>query len=422
MRYRADTSIRKENNAMHSATLNFIIVGHVDHGKSTLIGRLLYDTESLPPDKLKEIERISETLGREREFAFVMDSLEEERKRGVTIDTTQTFFKTPKRHYVIIDAPGHKEFLKNMITGTSQAEAALLIVDAREGVREQTRRHAYILGMLGLQQVVVVINKMDLVDYSQGRFQEVEGETTGLLEGFRIRPSYTIPISALTGANVAAPSKRLTWYSGPTILAALDTFSELKITEKPLRFPIQDIYQIEGRRIIVGRVEAGMVKQGDTLYLLPRKEEVVVEGIERFLVDEVNQAGVGESVGIHLDNARRVERGQILAGDLGSVITDRIRANIFWMERGGYQRGGPLLFRCVTQEILCTIEEIRKTFDPASLEVTQEGAAQIREAEVAEVTISLDREAVIDSFQEIPEMGRFVLEQEGIPAAGGIIL
>jgi translation elongation factor TU len=407
---------------MEASTLNLIIVGHVDHGKSTLIGRLLYDTGSLPLEKLKEIERISETLGREREFAFVMDSLEEERKRGITIDTTQTFFKTLRRQYVIIDAPGHKEFLKNMITGTSQAEAALLIVDAKEGVREQTRRHGYILGMLGLQQVVVVINKMDLVDYSEARFQEVGKEVTGLLEGFRIRPSYTIPISAFTGANVAAPSKSLPWYTGPTILEALDTFSELKIAEKPLRFPIQDIYQIEKRRIIVGRVEAGTIKSGDTLYFLPLKKEVKVESIERFLAEVVKEAGVGESIGICLGKTQEVHRGQILAGDLSSVITDRIQANIFWMERGGYQRGAPLLFRCVTQEIPCTIEEIHKTFDPASLEVTQEGAAQISEAEVAEVTISLSRKAVFDSFQEIPEMGRFVLEHGGVPAAGGIIL
>jgi translation elongation factor TU len=407
---------------MQSSTLNLIIVGHVDHGKSTLIGRLLYDTESLPPDRLKEIEKISEALGREREFAFVMDSLEEERKRGITIDTTQTFFKTPQRRYVIIDAPGHKEFLKNMITGTSQAEAALLIVDAQEGVREQTKRHGYILGMLGLQQIVVVINKMDLVNYSQERFQEVRDETAGLLEGFQIRPSYTIPISALTGDNVATPSGRLPWYSGPTALEALDTFSELKIEEKPLRFPIQDIYQIEGKQIIVGRVEAGTVKTGETLYVLPLKKEVKVESIERFLAEGVRKAGVGESIGIYLGDDQETQRGQILSRDLGSVITDRIRANIFWMEKDVYHTGDPLLFRCVTQEIPCTIEKIYKTFDPASLEFIEEATGQIREAEVAEVMISLEREAVIDHFQQIPEMGRFVLEQQGLPAAGGIIL
>lgn len=407
---------------MDQNSLKLVIVGHVDHGKSTLIGRLLYDTESLPPDRLKEIEKISETLGREREFAFVMDSLEEERKRGVTIDTTQTFFKTPQRRYVIIDAPGHKEFMKNMITGTSQAEAALLIVDAQEGVKEQTKRHGYVLAMLGLKQIVVVINKMDLVDYFQERFQEIKDEITGFLKGLEITPSYTIPLSATKGDNVAKKSERLPWYTGPTVLEALDTFSELKIEEKPLRFPIQDIYEIEGRRIVVGRVESGTVKTGDTLYLLPPKKEVKISSVERFLTEGVKEASVGDSIGIYLGDDQDVQRGQVLSRDLSSIITNRIQANIFWMEKDVYRTEGPLLFRCVTQEIPCRIEKIYKTFDPASLEVTQESATQIRDAEVAEVMISLEREAVIDQFQQIPEMGRFVLEQQGIPAAGGIIL
>jgi small GTP-binding protein len=407
---------------MHYSTLNFIIVGHVDHGKSTLIGRLLYDTGSLPPEKLKEIEKISETLGKKREFAFVMDSLEEERKRGITIDTTQTFFKTPKRHYVIIDAPGHKEFLKNMITGSSQADAALLIIDAHEGVREQTRRHGYILSMLGFKQTVVIINKMDLVNYSQQRFQEIKGEITKFLEGLNITPAYTIAISAIHGDNVAITSRRLPWYTGPTILEALDTLPELKMEEKPLRFPIQDIYKIDKKKFIVGRVEAGKVKNGDILYLLPPKKRVKVKSIEKFLIDEVASASVGESIGICLEENLEVFRGQLLSGDHSSIITDCIKSNIFWMEKGGYKKGDPLLFRCVTQDIPCSIKEIYKKFDPASLDVVQKNATQIKEAEVAEVIISLSKHAVIDPFLEIPEMGRFVLEQKGIPAAGGIIL
>jgi sulfate adenylyltransferase subunit 1 (EFTu-like GTPase family) len=323
---------------------------------------------------------------------------------------------------VIIDAPGHKEFLKNMITGTSQAEAALLIVDAQEGVQEQTKRHGYVLAMLGLKQIVVVINKMDLVDYFQERFQEIEDEITGFLEGLEITPSYTIPLSATKGDNVAKKSEHLPWYTGPTVLEALDTFSELKIEEKPLRFPIQDIYEIEGRQIVVGRVEAGTVKNGDTLYLLPPQKKVKISSIERYLAEGVKEASVGESIGIYLGDDQDVQRGQVLSRDLCSIITNRIQANIFWMEKNVYHEGDPLLFRCVTQEIPCRIEKIYKTFDPASLEVTQEGATQIRDAEVAEVMISLARDAVIDPFQEIPEMGRFVLEQKGTPAAGGIIL
>jgi sulfate adenylyltransferase subunit 1 (EFTu-like GTPase family) len=309
-----------------------------------------------------------------------------------------------------------------MITGTSQAEAALLIVDAQEGVKEQTKRHGYVLAMLGLKQIVVVINKMDLVDYSQERFQVVKEELISFLAGLEIHPPYTIPISAAKGENVAKEPEHLPWYAGPTILEALDTFSELKIEEKPLRFPIQDIYQIEGKRIVVGRVEAGTVNRGETLYLLPLKKEVKVESIDRFLEERVTKAGVGESIGIYLGDDQESQRGHILSRDHGSVISDRIQANIFWMEKDVYRTGDPLLFRCVTQEIPCSIEKIYKTFDPASLEVAQKNAVQIGEAEVAEVMISLERDAVIDPFQQIPEMGRFVLEQQGIPAAGGIIL
>src|SRR4030043_1671169 len=203
-------------------SLPIVIVGHVDHGKSTLIGRLLYDTGCLPPDKFSEIERSSEMLGKRVEFAFVMDCLEEERSRGITIDTTQTFFKTPKRRYVIIDAPGHKEFLKNMITGSSQAEAALLIVDISEGIKDQTRRHAFILGMLGFKQVCVLLNKIDLVEYSQDKFIQLKAEVTDFLNQLNIHPTFILPISAIQGDNVAKSSEKLSWFHGPTVLQALD--------------------------------------------------------------------------------------------------------------------------------------------------------------------------------------------------------
>jgi len=207
--------------------LPIVIVGHVDHGKSTLIGRLLYDTGCLPPDRFAEIQESSEMLGRIVEFAFVMDCLEEERSRGITIDTTQTFFKTARRRYVIIDAPGHKEFLKNMITGSSQAEAALLIIDAYEGIRDQTRRHAYILGMLGLKQICVLLNKIDLVHYSQQKFLELKTEVSDFLNQLNIHPNFILPISAIHGDNVAGSSEKISWFDGPTVLQALDTFFDI---------------------------------------------------------------------------------------------------------------------------------------------------------------------------------------------------
>jgi len=401
-------------------TLPIVIVGHVDHGKSTLIGRLLYDTGCLPSDKFLEIQKSSEFLGRNLEFAFVMDCLEEERSRGITIDTTQTFFKTSKRRYVIIDAPGHKEFLKNMITGSSQAHGALLIIDVSEGIQDQTRRHAYLLGMLGLKQVCVILNKIDLVHYSEEKFVGMKNEVIDFLNQLNIFPKFILPISAIHGDNVAVYSEKTPWYNGPTVLEALDTFEELKVEEKPLRFPIQDVYSMDGKKVLVGRVEAGKISAGDSLFLLPGKKKVTIKKIEKFL-QNVTTAYYGESVGICLKGRHRIERGHILVGNLSSLISDNLRANIFWVDHTHYQVAESLLFRCVTQEIPCRIEKIYKKFDPASMELMEEDSHLIGGAEVADVLISLEKEVVVDPFNEIPEMGRFVLERKGRPVAGGII-
>jgi sulfate adenylyltransferase subunit 1 (EFTu-like GTPase family) len=209
---------------MVKESLAFVMVGHVDHGKSTLIGRLLCDTDSLPDGKLEEIEAAAAAEGREMEIGFVMDHLHEERERGITIDTAQTFFSSPARDYVIIDAPGHKEFIKNMITGASQAEAAVLLCCVDEGVQEQTRRHAYVVRLLGLEQVVVAYNKMDRVGYEQQRFEQVKADMDVFLGRLGITPSVEVPVSARIGDNVADRSDNMPWHEGPTILEALDMF------------------------------------------------------------------------------------------------------------------------------------------------------------------------------------------------------
>jgi len=402
-------------------SLKFVIVGHVDHGKSTLIGRLLYDTNSLPQEKFEEIRATSEILGKEVEFAFLMDALKEERERGITIDTAQIFFRTPQRTYVIIDAPGHKEFIKNMITGASQAEAAILIVDAHEGVREQTRRHGYLLSMLGLGQICVVINKMDLVDNSQERFQDVKDDIVRFLESLGITPSFVIPISALRGDNVASPSPNLPWYSGPTVLEALATFEGLKIQERPLRFPVQDVYRVDGKEILVGRVESGEVKKGQGVMVAGQGRETRVISIEKFLVDAPQKAQCGESIGLCLLEQQGVRRGEVIASRPLPRATDTVRGSIFWMENLPYRKGEKVIFRCVTQEVKGEILEILKKYDPASMEEKEEDAREILPAEVAEVVIRLERPVLVDSFSFIPEMGRFVIEMGGIPVAGGII-
>ncbi|MBP7147602.1 MAG: 50S ribosome-binding GTPase [Acidobacteria bacterium] len=401
--------------------LKFVIVGHVDHGKSTLIGRLFYDTDSLPEEKIEEVRKVCEQLGRDLEFGFVMDHLEEERSQGITIDTAQTFFKTGKRRYVIIDAPGHKEFVRNMVTGASQAEAAILIVDAQEGVREQTRRHAYILGMLGLTQVIVVINKMDLVGHAQARFEEVRQDVLGFLSSLGITPTYVIPISASNGDNVAIPSEHMPWYEGLTVLDALDTFEPREpAIAQPLRFPVQDVYKVKDKRILVGRIEAGKIRTGDELVFLPHESASRVRSVEMLWQDR-SEAEAGESIGITLEDPLFVERGAVACPpDQRPVITSSLRANVFWMSKRPFVAGEQLLFRLATQEVPVEIE-IEKKIDSSTLQTISDHPDQVRETEVAQMRIALRDPVVVENFNDIQELGRFVLVRDLDVVAGGII-
>jgi sulfate adenylyltransferase subunit 1 (EFTu-like GTPase family) len=407
---------------MEERTLHVVIVGHVDHGKSTFIGRLFYDTGSLSPEKMEEIKRISAAQGKELEFAYMMDHLKEERDRGITIDIAHTFFKTDKRRYVIIDAPGHKEFLKNMISGSSQAEAALLLVDVNQGIRDQTKRHCYILSLLGIKrQVVVLVNKMDMVDYSEESFKRIRDDISVELKQLDITPAYILPVSAREGDNVAKKSDKLSWFTGPTVLEALDSFQTLKCEEKDLRFPVQDIYDIDGDVIAVGRVEAGVLRSGEGVFILPEKKTGRLKEIRKFGENNLPEATTGDCVGIYLEGDK-LSRGQIIVDKMTATITDSIHANIFWMVDQDYELGLPLIWRCATQAAKGRIEKIYKRFDSTSVEVVEKDAKQIKAAEIAEVEIKLDRPVVIDKFTDIPEMGRFVLEHAGHPVAGGIIL
>jgi len=399
--------------------LKFVIVGHVDHGKSTLIGRLLYDTKSIPEEKINEIKEVCESLGKELEFGYILDHLEEERDQGITIDTTQIFFDTEHRHYTIIDAPGHVEFLKNMITGASQAEAAILIVDAEEGVQEQTRRHAYILSMLGLKQVIVVVNKMDLVNYSKERYEEVRSEIEKHLKKISITPNHYIPISARTGENIATKSESMDWYSGPTVLEALDAFTPTtSLKELPLRFAVQDVYKHE-QRVVVGRVESGTLRRGMEVIILPSGESSSITSIEEFLKDDVTEAEAGTSTGLITSTKVFIARGNILAEKKEQpTVTDTIRARLFWMDKEPAQKGERLLFKCSTQEVMAEIEEFELIINSSTLEPIER--EELRNREVALVTIKTSKPVVIEDFNRNPNLGKFVLEKK-YTVAGGII-
>jgi len=407
---------------MDREALKLVFVGSIDHGKSTLIGRLFYDTDSLPEGRLEEIRRASQEEGRELEFGFLMDHLREERQRGVTIDTAQAFFSTQARDYVIIDAPGHKEFLKNMITGASQAEVAVLICSAFEGVEEQTRRHAYVLKLLGLGQCIIAYNKMDLVGYDRGRFEEVRAAMNQFLDRIGVRPALEIPISAKLGDNVARRSDNMPWYEGPTILEALDRFHKGRAPlDRPVRFPIQDVYEVDGERVAVGRVESGVLRRGERLRFLPAGITCAVLGIKKFGEPGLAQAGPGECIGVVLDG-EGVCRGQVgCPPETPARLTRTLEASIFWLAREPLRTAEPLTLRCSTQERPCRAEAIRQRVDSSTLEHLERNAAALGETEVGEVTIAAESPVVVERFSDVPELGRFVLCRGHEVVAGGIV-
>jgi sulfate adenylyltransferase large subunit len=408
---------------MEKENMNIVFVGHVDHGKSTLIGRLLYDTGSLPPDKVEEVRKTCEMLGKEMEFGFILDHLQEEREQGITIDTCQIFFKTEKRDYVIIDAPGHVEFIKNMITGASQADAAILIIDTKEGVKEQTKRHAYILGMLGMKKVVVLINKMDLVEYKQERFNEVKEEINDFLKKINVKPSYIIPIVAKDGDNIAKKSEKMDWYKKEIFLSHLDSFSlPEKKKNKSLRFPVQDVYKVDDKRIIAGRIESGTIKKGDEIIILPEKTKTKVMSVEKFL-ENPEKAEAGESIGITTEHPLFIERGNIICHpDNLPEVTSRITANVFWMSKHDFNINEIITMKIATQEVSAKIEKIEKKINSSTLEEINEEKDNLKNNEVGTMIIKTLSPVVVDDFNYVPELGRFVFEKNMVTSAGGIIL
>src|SRR3954466_5587459 len=285
--------------------VRIVIVGHVDHGKSTLIGRLLHETGSLPVGKVESLKAFSERRGMPFEWSFLLDALQTERDQGITLDTSQIHFRTAARDIVLIDAPGHAEFLRNMITGASQADAALLLIDAAEGVRDQTRRHGYLLHLLGIHQVAVVINKMDRVDFSEQRFHEIEAEIVDHFSSLGVTATAIIPISARHGDGIAKRTPSIAWHTGPTVLEVLDRFAPARpAAELALRIPVQAVYKFDDRRIIAGRVETGRVAIGDEIVIMPRGKKARVQSIESWPVSDESrvphEALTGQSVGVTL--------------------------------------------------------------------------------------------------------------------------
>jgi bifunctional enzyme CysN/CysC len=403
--------------------LRVVFVGHVDHGKSTLIGRILHDTGSLPEGKIEEIKKACAAEGMEFEYAFLLDALLEEQKQNVTIDTTEISFRTTRRRYAIIDAPGHKEFLKNMITGASRADAAVLVIGADEGVREQSRRHAYLLGMLGIRQVIVVVNKMDLVHYSEKRFHEIEQEYRKFLKDLGLDARTFIPASAKQGENVATASMKMKWYCAANVLEALDLLEPQKRdADLPLRFCVQDVYRFDGRRIIAGRIETGTLRVGDQLVFSPANKSSVVAAIERWNTPANGPAVADDSIGITLTEQIFVERGYVASHQNETPVeTNRFHADLFWIVRDPLRVGHFYELRLATQQVKCQIVSIEQVTDSSTLETTTDGREQLERNEIGRVTIQTRAPLVIDNHERIPNLGRFVIIDDGQICGGGTV-
>jgi bifunctional enzyme CysN/CysC len=403
--------------------VRIVIVGHVDHGKSTLVGRLLHETGSLPEGKLEMLKAVSARRGMPFEWSFLLDALQTERDQGITIDTTQIRFRTGSRDIVLIDAPGHAEFLRNMITGASQADGAVLIIDAMEGVRDQTRRHGYLLHLLGIRQVAVVVNKMDRVDFSAARFNEISDEISAHLTGLGVTPSAIIPISARDGDGVAARTPRIGWYDGPTVVEALDALEPARPLEQlALRLPVQAIYKFDDRRIVAGRIESGHLASGDEIVIMPAGKIARIKTVESWPITPVaGKQGAGRSVGITLDRELFIERGDIIAHTGKSPRdTRRLRARIFWLHEKPLAKGDQILVRLGTREARASVVAIEKAIDPGALSNAENSA--IARNHVGEIDISLAQPIAADPYAENPRTGRLVIEVNGRIAGGGLVL
>ena len=402
--------------------MKIVIVGHVDHGKSTLIGRLIYDTKSINGDKIREMLNEENNI----EFAFLTDHFEEERDQGITIDTTQIFFRTVARNYAIIDAPGHSEFIVNMITGAAQASTAVLVVDSLEGIQEETKRHAYILSLLGMKRVVVALNKMDLVNYSQSVYKKLMEEMEKVMDRLGIYHRSYVPIVAKNGDNIAKKSNNMTWYHGDILLDLLDQIP-IESTEDIGYgvFPIQGLftekYEDRIQRIILGRLECGTLQEGDNVCILPENKLSTIKKIHKFNEEPI-RISKGECCGIEITNPLFVERGNVVSSLLNELVCSRIiKATIFWLNDIGGRSTDKYLLRCNTQEISCKIKYILQKMDSSTMEYIRINSDYISKFEVAQVIIEMKSDLVHSKISAVSSMARFVLLKDDDICAVGTI-
>lgn len=412
---------------MKKEDMNIVIVGHVDHGKSTLMGRLLADTDSLPEGKLEQVKETCRRNSKPFEYAFLLDALKDEQSQGITIDTARCFFKTEKRDYIILDAPGHIEFLKNMITGASRAEAALLMIDAKEGVQENSRRHAYMLSMLGIRQIAVVINKMDLVDYDESVFESVKAEYLEFLKQIHITPKFVLPVSSFMGENIVKKSDKMPWYDGMCVLEVLDAFEcEEDKDKQTFRMPVQDVYKFtrngDDRRIIAGTIESGTIRPGQEVVFYPSGKRSHVKNIEVFHAPPITVGVPNMAIGFTMEEQIYITRGELMsvAGEPAPQTGSRIAANIFWLGKNDFVPGKVYYLKIGAEKVKMELESVKGVINSSNLSATDEKQAVGRN-EVAECILRTDKPIAFDLVSELAGTSRFVIVDNYEIAGGGII-
>jgi elongation factor 1-alpha len=410
--------------------LNLAVIGHIDHGKSTTVGRMMFETGAVPAHIIEGYRKEAESKGKATfEFAWVMDNLKEERERGITIDIAHKRFDTPKFYFTVVDCPGHRDFVKNMITGASQADAAILVVAAPDGVMEQTKEHVFLARTLGITQIIIAVNKMDAVKYDEKRFNEVKKDLSDLIKMVGYKPDETlfIPVSSLAGANIKENSKETPWYKGLPLIQALDTFKEpAKPTDKPLRLPIQDCYSISGIGTVpVGRVETGIMKKGMKVSFMPANKDGEIKSIEMHH-EEIPQAVPGDNVGF---NVRGIGKGDIRRGDVCGpaeappAVAEEFTAQIVVLQHpSALTVGYTPVFHCHTTQTACTFTELNKKLDPRSGQVKEENPTFLKSGDAAIVTITPTKPMVIEPVKELPQMGRFAVRDMGSTIAAGMCI
>lgn len=410
-----------DTNVISDETVRVVIVGHVDHGKSTLIGRLMYDLNQTPDGKYEELKKVCDKRGMTFEWAFLMDALQTERNQGITIDTSQVFFKTKNRNYVFIDAPGHREFLRNMITGASSADVAILIIDADEGIKGQTKKHAYLLKILGISEVLVLINKMDIINYNKKRFLTIKKEINNFLNLISVKSKIVIPISARNGENINNKSQKMSWYDDLNLVESLDSFNiKNESSHLPLRLPIQDIYKFSEKRIIIGKIESGSIKLGDQVVVSPSNAKAKVNSFEVWPKTNREEFYSGECVSLTLDEKIFIERGDMISHSKNlPQLTNIFEANIFWLSKKNLDCDKIYSIKLNSAEHKITFKKIIGVINTEDLSRKKDNT--VEKNDVAEVLIHSKSLISTDNFKENPTIGRFSVIDDYEIGGGGII-